>query len=41
MGASLVALVEKNLLANAGDVGGAGSIPRSGRSPEGGHANPL
>ena len=27
----------KNLTANAGDIGGAGSIPGSGRSPRGGH----
>ena len=33
--------VVKNLLANAGDTGDAGSIPQSGRSPEGGHGNPL
>ena len=31
-------LVVKNLLANAGDVG---SVSGSGRSPEGGHGNPL
>ena len=31
----------KNWLANAGDGGGAGLIPRSGRSPVGGHGNPL
>ena len=31
----------KNLLANAGDTGDAGSIPGSGRSPGGGHGNPL
>ena len=31
----------KNLSANAGDVRDAGSIPRSGRSPGGGHGNPL
>ena len=31
--ASQVALVVKNLLANARDIGDAGSIPRSGRSP--------
>ena len=39
--ASQVALVVKNLPANAGDVRDAGSIPRSGRSPGGGHGNPL
>ena len=38
---SQVALVVKNLPANAGDVGGMGSIPGSGRSPGGGHSNPL
>ena len=37
--ASQVALVAKNLLANAGDIRDAGSIP--GRSPGGGHGNPL
>ena len=31
----------KNLPANAGDIRGAGSIPTLGRSPEGGHGNPL
>ena len=31
----------KNPPANAGDMRGAGSIPRSGRSPGGGHGNPL
>ena len=31
----------KNLPANAGDTGNMGSIPRSGRSPEGGNGNPL
>ena len=31
----------KNPLANAGDVGDMGSIPGSGRSPGGGHGNPL
>ena len=30
----------KNLPANAGDERDAGSIPGSGRSPEGGHGNP-
>ena len=38
---SLVVLVVKNTLANAGDVRDAGSIPGSGRSPGGGHGNPL
>ena len=36
-----VALVAKNLLAIAGDVRDAGLIPGSGRSPGGGHDNPL
>ena len=36
-----VVLVVKNLPANAGDVRDAGSIPESGRSPRGGHGNPL
>ena len=31
----------KNLPANAGDVGDASSIPRSGRSPGGGNGNPF
>ena len=31
----------KNLPANAGDVVDIGSIPGSGRSPGGGHGNPL
>ena len=35
----LVALVVKNLPADAGDTGDAGSITRLGRSPEGGHGN--
>ena len=39
-GASLVALVVKNLLANAGDIRDVDSIPDSGRSPGGGHGNP-
>ena len=30
----------KNLPANAGAAGGLGSIPGSGRSPEGGNGNP-
>ena len=33
-----MALAVKNLIANAGD---AGSIPGWGRSPGGGHGNPL
>ena len=36
--ASQVALVVKNLPANAGDTG---LTPRSGRSPGGGYSNPL
>ena len=31
----------KNLLANPGYLRDVGSIPGSGRSPEGGHGNPL
>ena len=31
----------KNPPANAGDIRDVGSIPESGRSPEGGHGNPL
>ena len=34
-------LVVKNLPASAGDIRDAGSIPGLGRSPEGGHGNPL
>ena len=34
-------LVVKNPPANAGDVKDVGSIPGSGRSPGGGHGNPL
>ena len=33
--------VVKDLPANAGDIRDAGSIPGSGRSPGGGHGNPL
>ena len=40
-GASQVALVVKNLPANAADARDAGSIPGSGRCPGGGHGNPL
>ena len=36
-----MALVVKNPPANAGDIGNAGSIPGLGRSPGGGHGNPL
>ena len=39
--ASQVAIVVKNPSAKAGDVRDVGSIPRSGRSPGGGHGNPL
>ena len=41
MWASQVALVVKNPPANVGDVKDVGSIPGSGRSPEGGHSNPF
>ena len=41
LGASQMALGVKNLPANAEDVRDAGSIPGSGRSPGGGHGNPL
>ena len=41
LGASQVALVVKDPLANAGDIRDAGSIPGLGRSPGGGHGNPL
>ena len=36
-----MALVVKNLPANAGDVRDVASIPRLGRPPGGGHGNPL
>ena len=36
-----MALVVKNLPANAGDVTDVGLIPGSGRSPGGGHSNTL
>ena len=39
--ASQVVLVVKNLPANAGNIRDVGSIPRWGRSPGGGHGNPL
>ena len=32
---------DKNLLADAGDIRDPGSIPGLGRSPGGGHGNPL
>ena len=36
-----MALVVKNLPANAGDIRDTGSIPGSGRPPEGGHGNSI
>ena len=39
--ASQVVLVVKNRPANAGDIRDTVSIPGSGRSPGGGHGNPL
>ena len=39
--ASQVVLVVKNPPANAGDIRDLGLIPGSGRSPGGGHSNPL
>ena len=39
--ASQVVLVVKNPLDNAGGVRDGGSVPGLGRSPGGGHANPL
>ena len=39
--ASQVTLVVKNPPANAGDARDSGSIPALGRSPGGGHGNPL
>ena len=36
-----MALVVKTLPASAGDVRDVGSVPRLGRSPGGGHGNPL
>ena len=41
MGASQVVPVVKNLPANPGDIRDSGLAPRSGRSPGGGHGNPL
>ena len=38
---SQVALVVRNPPANVGDTRDAGSIPGLGRSPRGGHGNPL
>ena len=40
-GASQMARVIKNPPANAGDARDTGSVPGSGRSPGGGHGNPL
>ena len=40
-GASQLELVVKNLPANAGDIRDLGSISGWGRSPGGGHGNPL
>ena len=39
--ASQVVLVVKNTPVNTGNIRDMGSIPRSGRSPGGGHGNPL
>ena len=39
--ASQVALMVKNLPADAGDIRDPGSVPESGKSPGGGHGNPL
>ena len=39
--ASQVELVVKHLHANAGDIRNVGLIPGSGKSPGGGHGNPL
>ena len=36
-----MALVVKNLPANTGDIRDVGLIPGLGRSPRGGHGNPL
>ena len=41
MGTSQVALVVKNLPANAGDIRDTGSIPKLGRSPGGGCGKPF
>ena len=41
MWGSQVALVVKNLPANAGDIRNMSSFPGSGRSPGGGYSNPL
>ena len=36
-----MALTVKNLPADAGDIRDPGSVPESGKSPGGGHGNPL
>ena len=41
IGAPQVVLAIKNPPANAGDIRDTGSIPGLGRSPGGGHGNPL
>ena len=41
IGIGMVALVIKNLLANAGDLRDEGSVPGLGRFHGGGHGNPL
>ena len=41
LGASQVALMANNLPANAGIIRDMVSVPGSGRSPGGGHGNPL
>ena len=41
IGASQVVLVVNNQPVNAGDLRDSASIPGSGRSPGGGHGNPL
>ena len=40
-GASRVVLVVKNLPANAGHIRNVGLVPGLGRSPGGGHGNPI
>ena len=37
----MLVLMVRNPLATAGDVKDVGSVPGSGRSPRGGHGNPL
>ena len=41
MRASQVVLVQRTQHANTGNIGDVGSIPGPGRSPGGGHGNPL